>query len=395
MRDDSGRPRGWPPEFLRTENDRNALLVLSHLERGTPRRLHSLAWRVRSASACVEAVRRGEFAAGDSKTAGDVDPRRVAERLDRLGARAVMPVDEEYPERLLDLDDPPACLFVRGRSLSELGNAVAVVGARSCSPYGREAAVSLASQLAEVGLTVVSGAALGIDGAAHEGALRGGGYTVAVLGSGHDRPHPRTNENLIARIVREGSVATEYPPGTEALPRRFPARNRIIAGLSHGVVVVEGAAGSGSLQTAEHAGEDLGRQLMAVPGPIDSMLSEAPHGLIRSGAALVADADDVLDALGLYERSEDRRAEPRIPPYLEGTDEGRLLAVLSGRPASLEEVSGASGLGMTAALVGLSGLELRGLAETQGGRYLRTPERKTERKREEPRQGVSAGPIER
>jgi DNA processing protein len=159
--------------------------------------------------------------------------------------------------------------------------------------------------------------------------------------------------------------------------------------------VVEGAAGSGSLQTAEHAGEDLGRQLMAVPGPIDSMLSEAPHGLIRTGAALVADADDVLDALGLYERPEGPRAEPRVPPLLAGTDEGRLLAVLSGRPASLEEVSGASGLGLSAALVGLSGLELRGLAETQGGRYRRTPERKPERKRGTPRRGVSSGPIER
>jgi len=396
LRDGAGRPRGWPPGFLRTANDRNALLVLSHLEKNTPRKLHSFAWLdERSASACLEAVREGAFAKGDREIAMAVDPSEVTERLRGLGARAVTPVDEEYPDRLLDLDDPPACLFVRGRSLSELGNAVAVVGARSCSPYGREAAVGLASQLAEAGLTVVSGAALGIDGAAHEGALRGGGYTVAVLGSGHDRPHPRTNENLIARIAGEGSVVTEYPPGTEALPRRFPARNRIIAGLSHGVVVVEGAAGSGSLQTAEHAGEDLGRQLMAVPGPIDSMLSEAPHGLIQTGAALVADADDVLDALGLYERPEDPRAEPRIPPVLEGTDEGRLLAVLSGRPASLEEVSGASGLDLTAAIVGLSGLELRGLAETHGGRYRRAPERKPERKRETPRQGVSSRPIER
>lgn len=371
MPDGVHRGPGWPDGFVTSGKDREALLVLAHLEHNTPRKLNTLAWREGSASACLTAVRKGALAGGDRAIAEDVDPRRVAGRLGDLAARAITPADEEYPARLLDLDDPPACLFVRGRSLSELGHTVAVVGARSCSPYGRDAAIRIASELAEVGVTVVSGAALGIDGAAHEGALRGGGYTVAVLGSGHDRPHPRTNEALIDRITSEGAVVTEYPPGTEALPRRFPARNRIIAGLSQGVVVVEGAAGSGSLQTAEHGGEDLGRQVMAVPGPIDSSLSEAPHELIRAGAALVADADDVLVALGLT----DLIGRPAQALFADGgnDDEERVLKILSGRPLSLEGVSGSTGLAMHRALIALSGLELRGLAEAQGGRYRRAP----------------------
>lgn len=280
--------------------------------------------------------------------------------------RVVTPADAEYPDGLLELKDPPAWLFVQGRALSEMGHAVAIVGARTCSPYGRDASTRLASQLADAGITVVSGAAIGVDGAAHEGALRVGGHTVGVLGSGHDLLHPRTNERLIRRIASEGTVVSEYPPGTRALPRRFPARNRLIAGLSDGVVVVEGAAGSGSLQTADHAGEGLGRQLMAVPGPIDSPLSQAPHELIRNGAALVADADDVLAALELFDRI--GRSAP-ISAGPAGEDEKRILGVLSGSPASLEAIAASTGLETSRALIALAGLELRGVAEARGGRY--------------------------
>jgi DNA processing protein len=365
----SGDRRGWPKGFGRTVADREALLVLAHLERMIPRDLYAMAWRRGTASRCLEIVRR-EGSTTDRSIAETVDPRVVGERLRTLGARAITPADDEYPSRLLALADPPACLFVRGRPLSKLGTAVAVVGARSCSPYGRDAAINLASQLALAGVTVVSGAALGVDGASHEGALRAGGHTVAVLGSGIDRPHPFTNEGLIERIAAQGTVVSEYPPGAEPWPRRFPQRNRIIAGLSQGVIVVEGAAGSGSLQTADFS-EGLDREVMAVPGPIDSSLSQAPHELIRHGAALVADADDVLDALGLFDRD---AGPPPPPPALDdGDHEGRVLAILSGRPASLEAVATASGLPMERALVVLSGLELRGLAEAQGGRYRRAP----------------------
>ncbi len=390
MRKASPPQRGWPAGFGQTRADRDALLVLSRLERNSPRKLHALAWQEGSASACLEAVKRGAFSEGDRAIAKDTSPGAISERLLLLGSRAITPADAEYPERLLDLSDPPACLFVRGRPLSDVGTAVAVVGARSCSPYGRDSAISLASQLAEVGVTVVSGAALGIDGAAHQGALRGGGHTVAVLGSGLDRPHPRTNEALIDRIGTVGSVVTEYPPGTQAQPRRFPARNRIIAGLSMGVVVVEGAEGSGSLQTAEFGGEDLGRQVMAVPGPIDSPLSQAPHELIRTGAALVADADDVLAALDLHHLIA-RPAPPSLGSNTGGSDEERVLPILSGRTASLEEVSVASGLPMHRALVAVAGLELRGLAEARGGRYRRAPQKP--RMPKKPKEGRAPRPY--
>jgi DNA processing protein len=366
--------RGWPDGFVRSRADREALLVLAYLRRLLPKELHALAWRIGSACDCLGALREGIGSPGDRAIARDVDPRRVEERLKGVGGRFVTVGEEEYPTRLLDLRDPPAWLFVRGRSLSELGIAVAVVGARLCSPYGREASVRLGGLLAEAGVTVVSGAALGIDGAAHEGALAGGGHTVAVLGSGLDRPHPKTNRELIDRIALEGSVVTEYPPGAVAQPRWFPARNRIIAGLSQGVIVVEGATRSGSLQTAEFAGEDLNRQVMAVPGPIDSPLSEAPHGLIRAGAALVAGADDVLDALGIFRRTNDPAEDvPAIPPALMGTPEGRLLTAMSGRPASLEALSEAAALPLGDALVALSALELRGMIRVEGGRYRRLP----------------------
>jgi DNA processing protein len=384
---DQRPPHAWPDDFVRSRADRDALLVLAHLQRMIPKELHALAWQddVRSASRCLEAVRNGEGSAGDRSIALEVDPRRVEERVRRLGDRFVTPMDEEYPQGLLHLHDPPAWLFVRGRSLSEVGTAVAVVGARLCSPYGRDAGVRMGALLAEAGVTVISGAALGVDGAAHEGALGAGGHTVAVLGSGLDRPHPQTNRQLIERIGVEGTLVSEYPPGAVAQPRWFPARNRIIAGLAEGVIVVEGAARSGSLQTAEYAGEGLGRQVMAVPGPIDSPLSAAPHGLIRAGAALVADADDVLDALGLFGTSK-RQADdaPRIPPALAGTPEGRLLAVLSGRPASIEDLAKAAGIDLPAALVALSALELRGMVRADGGRYRYVPPKsKPSRKRDD------------
>lgn len=388
MPDGPGPERGWPAGFGRTRADRDALLVLAHLQHMLPRDLHALAWRRGSASACLAAIRRGAGTTGDRAIATDVDPRTVEERVRRLGDRFITPADAEYPERLLDLRDPPACLFVRGRSLAELGVAVAVVGARICSPYGRDSAVGLASQLAEAGLTVVSGAALGIDGAAHDGALAGGGHTVAVLGSGLDRPHPRTNEALIARIGTEGTVVTEYPPGTTAQPRWFPARNRIIAALSNAVLLVEGAEGSGSLQTAEF-GEDMGRQLMAVPGPIDSPLGAAPHGLIRDGAALVADADDALAALGFLDRHQVPKLQGEIPGATGASSEERVLAVLSGRPSSLEAVSEAAGVTADRAMVALSALELRGEVRVEGGRYRRAPRRAKGRQTRSDRQTSS------
>ena len=187
-----------------------------------------------------------------------------------------------FPPLLAELHDPPASLFVRGevKALSQPG--VAVVGARSCSAYGAQVARSVARDLAAAGLVVVSGLARGVDGEAHRGALEGGGKTVAVLGGGIDRDYPRSHAELARRIVAAGAVVSEYPPGVEPAPWRFPARNRIIAGLALATVVVEARERSGALITADFALE-LGRDVFAVPGEITSSLSAGTNDLVRQG----------------------------------------------------------------------------------------------------------------
>jgi DNA processing protein len=203
-----------------------------------------------------------------------------------------------YPPLLAQLYDPPAELYVRG-DVEILGEvAVAIVGARSCSPYGSQVARSLARELAGAGLVVVSGLARGIDGEAHRGTLEAGGRTVAVLGCGIDRDYPRSHAELALRIREQGAVVSEYAPGVEPAPWRFPARNRIIAGLCAATVVVEARERSGALITADFALE-LGREVFAVPGEITSALSAGTNDLLRQGATPLLAAADVLAALGL------------------------------------------------------------------------------------------------
>jgi DNA processing protein len=377
-------PGAWPEDFASEEDDREALLVLSHLEGLTPRELHRLAGRERRAGECLRAVLAG--AAGsdlDRRRARAIDLREVRSRLRRRGARLVVPGDREYPEALLALSDPPAWLFVRARAFPPSArSAVAVVGARNCSPYGREVAQSIGAGLAAGGVCVVSGAARGIDAAAHRGALSAHGPTVAVLGSGIDVPYPANHRGLLDRVADSGAVISEYPPGVRAHPRRFPARNRIVAALARAVVVVEGAPGSGSLITAGFA-EDLPRDLLAVPGPVTSELSEAPHQLIRDGAGLVRDAGDVLAALGLAAPRTSRATAPRgeapssrraaVPPIPHdlGDMERSVLDALAGAGNLVDQVASETGLTTQDALRALVSLELRRLVVATGGRYRR------------------------
>ncbi len=205
-----------------------------------------------------------------------------------------------YPPLLAQLHDPPARLWLRGAPAEVLARpAVAVVGARSCSAYGAQVARTLARELAAAGLVVVSGLARGIDGEAHRGALDAGGATVAVLGCGIDRDYPARHAELARRLVEAGGlVVSEYEPGVEPAPWRFPARNRIIAGLALATVVVEARERSGALITADFALE-LGREVFAVPGEITSSLAAGTNRLIRQGAAPLLETEDVLDALGI------------------------------------------------------------------------------------------------
>jgi DNA processing protein len=368
------RPGAWPEGFAAAPRDRDAALALAHLQSVVPRDLRALAVREGSASRCLAALAGGRLgSAADASRALAVRPTDVRRALSAAGAREAVPGDEGYPDVLLDLADPPVCLFVRGRRLdgwfphhASPVAAAAVVGARKPTSYGLEIAGVLGAGLGAAGAVVVSGAALGIDAAAHRGALRVGGGTIAVLGSGIDRAYPRRHRGLLAEIERNGAVVSEYPPGFHPLPRRFPARNRIVAALARAVVVVEGAPGSGSLITAGF-GLDLGREVLAVPGPVTSPLSVAPHDLIREGAGLVRGVEDVLQAVCLAPGG---GGEDGLPQDL--TDQELLVLRHLSAPAPAEVVARTAGLDRSGTLACLVGLELRGLVRSVGGRFERT-----------------------
>ncbi len=226
-----------------------------------------------------------------------LDPDQEEINAGAIGARLVTPLDAEYPKRLLEIYDPPLALYVQGtiQSRDELG--VAIVGSRRTSHYGMETAERLATQLAQSGVTVISGLARGIDTAAHRGALKGKGRTVAVLGGALDCMFPPENAGLAKEISQQGAVISEYPLGRQPDKTTFPVRNRIVSGMSKGVTVVEADVASGAMITA-HQALDQGRTVFAVPGRIDSFGSRGPHKLIKNGAKLVSSVEDILEELG-------------------------------------------------------------------------------------------------
>lgn len=274
--------------------------------------------------------------------------------------------DPAYPALLAAIHDPPSSLWLRGAAepelLDELG--VAVVGARSCSAYGRSVARSLSRELAAAGAVVLSGLARGIDGEAHRGALDAGGRTVAVLGCGIDRDYPAAHAELARRIVASGGlVVSEYEPGVEPAPWRFPARNRIIAGLARLTVVVEARTRSGALITADMALEQ-GRDVMAVPGEITSALSGGTNGLLRQGAAPVTGVRDVLESLGL------EIAEPVAAPLDPAASS--LLDALEAAPRTIDELTTLTGLEAGVVAAALTALELDGRVSTGDGTFRST-----------------------
>jgi DNA processing protein len=268
-----------------------------------------------------------------------------------------------FPERLRAIFDPPRALFLRGAGAPELlgRRSVGVVGARSCSPYGAQVARMLGRELAGAGLVVVSGLARGIDGEAHRGTLEAGGLTVAVLGCGIDRDYPASNAQLSRRIEEQGLVVSEYERGIEPAPWRFPARNRIIAGLSEAVVVVEARERSGALITADFALEE-GREVFAVPGEITSSLSAGTNALLKLGATPLTAADDVLDVLGV-ERAPARDTVPVSPAA------AQVLEVVRESPCAADELIARGPLDAGAVSVALTELELAGLVAVADGVY--------------------------
>jgi len=286
-------------------------------------------------------------------------------RLRALGVRFLARSDSAFPPLLRAIHDPPPGLFLRGDAPVELlaRPAVAIVGARACSAYGSSVARSLGRDLAAAGLVVVSGLARGVDGEAHRGALDAAGATIAVLGCGVDRDYPAKHAELARRIVAGGGlVVSEYAPGVEPAPWRFPARNRIIAGLAAATIVVEARERSGALITADLALEE-GRDVFAVPGEITSALSAGANALLRLGAAPLTSSADVLELFGLV-------AETR-PPAPEGTA-GTILELLVDGPLTADELVRASGLATEVVGGVLVELELSGLVATAEGRTRRT-----------------------
>lgn len=236
----------------------------------------------------VEALVRGLASA---------DPAAIERDAEAVGCRVVTPVDPGYPPSVLAAADPPPALWVRGTLPGVERPAVAVVGTRGASVYGARVAHRMGEGLARAGVVVVSGLARGIDAAAHAGSLAGGGPTVAVLGSGVDVVYPPEHTGLVAEIAREGAVVSEHPPGTSPLPGHFPRRNRIVATLTRATVVVEAGITSGALNTARSALQE-GRDVLAVPGPVDRESHAGCHLLLREGATLCEGVDDVLRVLG-------------------------------------------------------------------------------------------------
>jgi DNA processing protein len=281
--------------------------------------------------------------------------------------------DPDYPQALLNSDDPPLLLYGKGQRDLLAQPAFAIVGSRNASIQGQEDARAFAAALAQAGWLVVSGLALGIDAAAHAGALEAGNGTLAVIGTGIDRIYPPRNEALAHEIARCGLLLSEWPLGTPPVPSNFPRRNRIIAGLCRGCLVVEAAERSGSLITARLAAE-AGRDVFALPGSIHAPLHKGCHQLIKQGAKLVETASDILDELGACAAGTARSpAAQRVPATrLKSDEDDPVLTVMAHDPCDLEALSVRTGLSTDLLLSRLLALELAGRISTlPGGRYQR------------------------
>ena len=374
----------------RLYEEKAELSALCSMPGATPSRVLELFTVFGSPAAAWEAVGRGLPAgvAGADRAdrwrrwAREVDPASRLRGFEAIGVCVVAAGEPLYPALLAETHYPPLVLYRRGELPDPLTPAVAVVGSRKATPYGLEVSRWFARELAERGIIVVSGAAYGIDSAAHRGALEAGGRTVSVLGCGPDIAYPRSNAGLFKEIEQSGCVLSEYPPGTRPNKPHFPARNRIIAGISLGVAVIEAAAGSGALLTAEFALSE-GREVMAVPGGILSPCSAGTNGLIRNGAALVAHPDDILTDLGLLsDRLFSDRAGCARGSTSEGPDpggfsrgpggeatgrDGLFLEALTRGAADIEEMSRRVGATAAETMSALARLEVGGLVRRGAG----------------------------
>ena len=327
----------------------------------------------------AQSIRRSIDALGDGKAVGI-----EKQMIDAYGATVLTIADARYPRLLKHIPDPPPLLYVRGRLQEDDALALAVVGTRRCTAYGREQADRLSALGAQAGLCIVSGGARGVDAAAHRAALRVGGRTLAVLGSGLAKPYPPEHEPLFNEIAAggadasRGAVISELPMSAPPLAEHFPRRNRIVSGLSLGVLVIEAPVGSGAMITARLAAEEHGRDVMAVPGRVDSRSSTGCHKMIREGwATLVTSIADCLDALGeagqllkvgLSERPERSSQSRGSAASVAGlTDTQRRLFEALDQPCTIDQLSSNTGLAVSTIWADITVLEIRGLVVRDRG----------------------------
>lgn len=295
-----------------------------------------------------------------------IDPDQEWEKLKKENIRVLDISNPDYPELLKEIHNPPELLYVKGEYFSfNEKPMLAIVGSRKISSYGQQVAMSLARDLAASGIVIVSGLALGVDATAHRACLETGEKTIAILGSGLDDKNigPTANFNLSRRIIEQGALISDYPLGVSAGIGTFPARNRIMAGMTIGTLVIEAAQKSGTLITANLALE-YNREVFAVPGPIFSPTSEGTHNLIKSGAKLVSSAKDILEELNLEKRS----AQQQIKKIVPSSQEEKMIAkVLSGEPLHIDRIIKLSKLETSNAISTLSIMEIKGMVKNIGG----------------------------
>jgi len=286
-------------------------------------------------------------------------PQDIWQRLQDNKIDIICIQDPIYPEILKEIHSPPFALYVMGEIQPKDETAIAVVGSRRCSDYGKSVTKEISSVLAKSGVTIISGLAYGIDSAAHQAALGAGGRTIAVIGSGLDKIYPAENQQLANRILNNGAIISEYPLGMPGLTQNFPARNRIISGLSQGVLIIEAGEKSGTIYTANFALEQ-NRQLYAIPGSIFNPLSAGPNSLIRAGAKPVLSANDILEDMGY----QDVPAQKQTP---EGDEETLIFEILQSGPKQIDEIAREAEQPVQEISQILSLMELKGKLNHLGG----------------------------
>lgn len=364
-------------------DDRLAYIALNMMEDVGPVGVRAMSEHLGSLPAIFDASERDLTAAdGIGPTAArrileqrdHLDPGREIARAEKLDAHIVTPVDSEYPEALRNIYDPPLALTVRGTLVSRDQHSIAVVGTRSPTHYGREVAGSLSQQIVRAGFAVNSGLARGVDTAAHRGALLAGGRTIAVLGGGLDCLYPRENAALADEIAQSGAVMTELPLGRKPDKTTFPMRNRIVSGMSKGIIVIEAGVKSGALITARQALEQ-GRSVFAVPGRIDNPSTRGCHQLIKEGARLVESVDDVLEEFEFLMPVHRMASEPVIPELsLDddrfSDDERAVMAALTEGETDVDNIIRLSGMAAARVNVLLLGLEMKRALKLLPGRLV-------------------------